>query len=114
MADAATIAAAEDDVLLSLPGLKGCVDLYRGSRDPADPWLSPLHGGLHDLGEIQAWVGTAEMFQPQCERLADLAAGAQGTSIELRLGHGLLHAWPIFPVPEQKLVVEEMTTFLTR
>ena len=37
MDDAATIAAAGDDGLLSLPGLKGCVDLYRGSRDPAAP-----------------------------------------------------------------------------
>ncbi|WP_323792966.1 alpha/beta hydrolase fold domain-containing protein [Nocardioides sp.] len=114
MDDAATIAAAKDDVLLSLTGLRGCVDLYRGTRDASDPWLSPIHGGLHDLGEIQAWVGTAEMFQPQCERFADLAAGAPDTDLELRLGHDLLHAWPIFPVPEQKLVVDEMATFLTR
>lgn len=114
MDDAATIAAAKHDVLLSLTGLRGCVDLYRGTRDASDPWLSPINGDLHDLGEIQAWVGTAEMFQPQCERLADLAAAAEGTSLELRLGHDLLHAWPIFPVPEQKLVVDEMASFLTR
>ncbi|MBU1803090.1 MAG: alpha/beta hydrolase [Actinobacteria bacterium] len=113
MADPATVAAARDDVLLSLRGLHGCIVLYRGDRDPADPWLSPINGGLHDLGEIRSWVGTAEMFQPQCERLADLAASAPGTDHELRLGHDLLHDWGLFPVPERDLLVDEMVAFFT-
>ncbi|CAB4691042.1 unannotated protein [freshwater metagenome] len=40
------------------------------------------------------------MFLPQCCRLADLALGAPGTDLTLRLGHGLLHDWPLMPVPE--------------
>lgn len=113
MSDRATVAAAPADVLLSLRGLHGCIELYRGDRHPSDPWLSPINGGLHDLGTIQSWVGTAEMFQPQCERLADLAAAAPGTDHELRLGHGLPHDWALFPVPERDLLVEEMVSFLT-
>ena len=100
MADPVTIAAAAHDPLLSLPGLRGAARLYAGGRDLSDPVLSPIHGGLHDLGRIQAWVGTHEMFLPQCCRLADLALGAPGTDLTLRLGHGLLHDWPLMPVPE--------------
>lgn len=112
MDDPATIAAARHDVLLSLRGLHGCVELYRGERDAADPWLSPINGGLHDLGEIQTWVGTAEMFQPQCERLADDASSAPGTELELHLGHGLPHDWALFPTPERDELVDEMVAFL--
>ncbi len=112
MADAATVAAARHDVLLSLRGLRGCVELYRGDRDPTDPKLSPINGGLHDLGRIQTWVGTAEMFLPQCRLLADRAAAESGTALELHLAHGLLHDWALFPVPERDLLVEEMLTFL--
>jgi len=113
MSDPATVAAAPADVLLSLRGLHGCIELYRGDRHATDPWLSPINGGLHDLGTIQSWVGTAEMFQPQCERLADLAAHAPGTDHELHLGHDLPHDWGLFPVPERDLLVEEMVAFFT-
>ncbi len=113
MDDQETIDLARRDVLLSLPGLRGAAALYAGGRDLADPWLSPIHGGLHDLGSIQAWVGTAEMFVPQCRRLADLAASAPGTDLELRLGHGLPHDWALFPVPERAELVEEMDSFFS-
>lgn len=112
MDDAATVAAASRDVLLSLPGLRGAAALYAGDRPLADPWLSPINGGLHDLGEVQAWVGTEEMFVPQVQRLADLAADAAGTELTLRLGHGLPHDWILFPVPEREWLVDEMQEFL--
>ena len=114
MDDAATIAAADDDALLSLSGLRGAAALYAGDRPLTDPWLSPINGGLHDLGEVQAWVGTAEMFVPQDQRLADLAAAATGTTMTLHLGHGLPHDWALFPVPERAWLVAEMRTFLDR
>ncbi|CAN5382070.1 alpha/beta hydrolase [soil metagenome] len=113
MSDAETITMADDDVLLSLAGLRGAAELYSGGLDLADPWLSPINGDLHDLGEIQAWVSTTEMFLPQDRRLADLAAAASGTSLELRQGHGLPHDWALFPVPERALLVEEMLRFLS-
>lgn len=114
MDDAETIAAAERDVLLSLPGLRGAAALYAGGRPLEHPWLSPINGGLHDLGEIQAWVGTAEMFVPQDQRLADLAAAASGTTMTLHLGHGLPHDWALFPVPERRWLVEAMQAFFER
>ncbi len=112
LADPETVALAADDVLLSLDGLRGAAALYAGGLDLADPWLSPIHGGLHGLGEVQAWVGTSEMFLPQCRRLADAAADAAGTDLTLHEADGLLHDWALFPVPERALLVEEMDRYL--
>ncbi len=110
--DPATRALARRDVVLPLTGLSRAARLYAGDRDLADPWLSPINGDLRDLGRIQAWVGTAELFLPQVRLLADRAAGAAGTDLELHLGHGLPHDWPLFPVRERGLLVEEMLAYL--
>lgn len=110
--DPATRALSRTDVVLPLTGLSRAARLYAGDRDLADPWLSPVNGDLDDLGRIQAWVGTAELFLPQVRLLADRAAGAAGTDLELHLGHGLPHDWALFPVPERGLLVEEVLAFL--
>lgn len=110
--DAATRALSRCDVVLPLTGLSRAARLYAGERDLADPWLSPINGDLHDLGRVQAWVGTAELFLPQCRLLADRAAGAEGTDLQLHLGHGLPHDWALFPARERTLLVEEMLAFL--
>ena len=110
--DAATRALSRRDVVLPLTGLSRAARLYAGERDLADPWLSPVNGDLADLGRIQAWVGTAELFLPQCRLLADRAAAAPGTDLQLHLGHELPHDWALFPVHERDLLVEEMLAFL--
>lgn len=110
--DAPTRALARTDVVLPLTGLSRAARLYAGGRDLDDPWLSPLNGGLHDLGRVQAWVGTAELFLPQCRLLADRAAGEPGTDLELHLGHGLPHDWGLAPVPERELLVDAMLAYL--
>jgi epsilon-lactone hydrolase len=110
--DARTRALSRTDAVLPLTGLSRAARLYAGGRDLADPWLSPVNGDLRDLGRIQAWVGTAELFLPQCRLLADRAAGAPGTDLELHLGHGLPHDWALFPVPERRLLVDEVLAYL--
>lgn len=111
--DAATRALSRTDVVLPLTGLSRAARLYAGGRDLADPWLSPVNGDLRDLGRVQAWVGTAELFLPQCRLLADRAATASGTDLELHLAHGLPHDWALFPVPERRLVLEELMAYLS-
>lgn len=110
--DAPTRALSRTDVVLPLTGLSRAARAYAGERDLTDPWLSPVNGDLRDLGRIQAWVGTAELFLPQCRLLADRAAAAVGTELELHLGHELPHDWALFPVPERDLLVEEMLAYL--
>lgn len=110
--DPETLSEAPRDPVLSLLGLRGAARLYAGERDLADPWLSPLNGDLRGLGPMQAWVGTREMFLPQCRLLADRAATASGTDLTLHLGHGLVHDWALFPMPERELLVDAMLDYL--
>lgn len=114
MDDDATIAESRRDPVLSLTGLRGAARLYAGERELADPLLSPLFNDLDGLGEIQAWVGTREMFLPQCQRLADRAAAAAGTALELRLGHGLVHDWALLPGRSRVRLTEELLDYLGR
>lgn len=110
--DAETVAEARRDPVLSLTGLRGAARLYAGGRDLADPVLSPVNGDLHDLGRVQAWVGTREMFWPQCRLLADRAAAAPGTDLTLQVAQGAVHDWPLFGVPEARWWLEEALAFL--
>ncbi len=114
MDDDATVAESKRDPVLSLSGLHGAARLYAGERDVADPLLSPLRGELDRLGEIQAWVGTREMFLPQCQLLADRAAPTAGTNLELRLGHGRVHDWALLPGRARSLLTHEMLDYLGR
>ncbi|MDO9496544.1 MAG: alpha/beta hydrolase [Nocardioides sp.] len=112
MDDAVTIAADRHDPFLSLRGLRGAALMYAGGRDLADPVLSPINGDLADLGSIQAWVGTREMFLAQCCRLADLTLPASGTDLELHIADGMIHDWPMLPVPEARRTLDEAVRFL--
>lgn len=112
MEDPVTVAADQHDPFLSLRGLRGAARMYAGGRDLADPVLSPLNGDLTDLGSIQTWVGTREMFLPQCCRLADLAHRAAGTELTLQVAEGMLHDWPLLPVPEARRTMDEALRFL--
>ena len=112
MTDPVTVTADRHDPLLSLRGLRGAALMYAGGRDLADPVLSPINGDLADLGSIQAWVGTREMFLAQCCRLADLAQTAGGTDLALHVADGMLHDWPMLGVPEARRTLDEALRFL--
>jgi acetyl esterase/lipase len=41
-------------------------------------------------------------------------ARASGSSVDLHIGHGLMHAWPLLPMPEARTSREAMSAFLSR
>lgn len=113
MADAGTIAADRLDPLLSRRALHGAVRLYAGPHGLDDPRISPGLADLSGLGRVLALVGTREVFWPQCERLAQRAAEAGGTDLELRVREGLPHDWALFPgLPEQRDLATELVAWL--
>lgn len=112
MDDPATLAAAEYDPVLSLRGLRRAARMYAGNRDLTDPLLSPANGDLNNLGEIRAWAATRELLLPQCRALAERAATAHGTRLDLHIGQGLIHDWPLFPSPEARTTLTEAARYL--
>lgn len=114
MNDPVTVAADRRDPLLPLSGLRAAAALYAGGRDLADPLLSPIHGNLERLGDLQVWVGTRELFLAQVIRLADLARSAEGTDLDLRIGEHMIHDWPMLPIPEGRRALADAIAFLSQ
>lgn len=112
MTDPETIALDAVDQLLPRWGLQAAARHYAGGRDLSDPWLSPVEGGLHDLGELLVLVSRTEQFLPQARRLTALATAAEGTSVRLHEHDGLPHDWALFGLAEGAQTLDEVAAFL--
>ena len=92
------------DPWLAAPGLREAARLYGGSLPLEHPLLSPLFADLAGLGAITVASGTRDVLHPDALRLADLAA-QPGTPVRLLVGEGLLHNYPLLPIPEARPAV---------
>lgn len=83
-------------------------DIYAGQMSKAYPLLSPLHGDLSGLPPLLLHVSDSELLRDDSLLLAERAR-ASGVDVQLRLWHGLPHAWPNFAglMPEGDLCLVE-------
>lgn len=93
--------------------LTSAAQMYVGSGDLTQPWVSPHFAALHDLprtlihvGELEALLGDAQA----------LAAGmhAAGTRVQLQEFEGMWHVWQIFAgrFAEADASVKQLGAFL--
>jgi acetyl esterase/lipase len=99
MADPAAAALAERDLMLTILGARRAGEWYAGEMDPADPRISPLNADPVGLAPLHLWVGTHEIFLPDCRTFAGRARanGHRVTIHEMRMGQ---HVAALFPTPE--------------
>jgi acetyl esterase/lipase len=102
----------EFDPVLSVKGLLYAASLYASQEDLSHPFLSPLFGNMENLGEILLYVGTHEIFFPDCLALQEKIESSEGSSVSLVLGEGLMHDWVLFPSKEAKEVPAQIDEFL--
>jgi acetyl esterase/lipase len=100
------------DPVLSVKGLLYAAHLYSGGEPLSNPFLSPLFGNMDNLGEILLYVGTHEIFFPDCLSLQEKIGKAEGSSVSLVLGEGLMHDWVLFPSKEAREVPIRIDEFL--
>lgn len=101
------------DLLLSIDGLRRDGEIFAGSRDPADPSLSPLFADLHGLAPIQIQVGVDEILRAECEKFAERLEEIGG-SVELHLDPAGQHCGGFMTSPEGRALRIKMAAFLTR
>ena len=85
---------------------------YLAGADPRTPLASPLFAPLAALPPLLILVGTADLLLSDSERLAT-AATAAGVEVELHVGAGLPHVYPLMlGTPEAAAATETIGRFL--
>lgn len=107
--------AAERDPWLSFPHLSIYASFWAGSDDPerlADPRVSPGLGDLAGLPTTLMLCGTRDTLQPGCDALFTRADEADW-SLEYVVAPGLIHVYPLLPIPEAREAFEHIVQFCT-
>jgi monoterpene epsilon-lactone hydrolase len=85
---------------------------YLAGADPRTPLASPLFAPLAGLPPLLILVGTADLLLSDSERLAEAATKA-GVEVELHVGEGLPHVYPLMlGTPEAAAATETIGRFL--
>jgi acetyl esterase/lipase len=85
------------DPWLGADGLRAAATMYAGGLPLTHPLLSPVDADLTDLGPITVASGTRDVLHPDSLRLAERVPGTR-----LLVGEGLVHNYPILPIPEAR------------
>jgi acetyl esterase/lipase len=95
------------DPWLSTPGLIESGRQWSGGDDRKNPQLSPIHGPVRGLGRVLIFVGSREIMLPDCLSLRDRAR-RDGVEIDLVLGQGMVHVWPLLPIRQAHAPIAQM------
>lgn len=87
------------DPWLTRRGLLVAGRAWSRGADPKLPELSPLHGDLAGLPPITIYAGTRDILWPDAVVLARRAREA-GVEVELVEAKGMMHVYPLLPIPE--------------
>ncbi len=108
-----TVEAAARDPWLSLPHLSIYASFWAGSEERevlAGPRLSPGLGNLAGLPPTLMLCGTRDLLQPGCDALFDRADEADWP-LEYAVAPGLIHVYPLLPIPEARAAFEHIVHF---
>ncbi|WP_240034725.1 alpha/beta hydrolase fold domain-containing protein [Glaciihabitans arcticus] len=113
LSDPDVIETAKIDPWLDIPGASAASELYRGDLPVEHPRVSALNGSLEGLGDLQIFTGTLDMLNPDARRLRARAAEAHHT-LEFHEVEGMIHVYPILPIPEAAVARQQIIAFMTR
>ncbi len=101
------------DPWLAIPGTHAAGALYRAELAEIDPMVSPIHGSLRDLGPITMFSGTRDILNADAHRLFQLANHA-GHLLEFHEAPGMVHVYPLLPIPEGREARARIGEAITR
>lgn len=106
---------ARTDDVLTPPTLERMAALYLAGQDPRRPLASPLHAELGGLPPTLLLASDREILLDDTRRMARRLAEA-GVDVEVVIGRGQLHAWPLFwpYLPEGRRALDAIAAFVGR
>lgn len=99
------------DPMLAAIGLKEAGRLYAGDLSVEHSHVSPIHGNLQSLPPTLLFAGTRDIAHYDALLFADKMRAA-GVPVDLQIGEGMIHVWPILPIPEGKKALELIVSCL--
>ncbi len=108
-----TLEASARDPWLSYAHLSIYASFWAGTQDPyqlADPRVSPGLGDLAGLPPSLMLCGTRDLLQPGCEALFERADAADWP-LEYVVAPGLIHVYPLLPIPEAREAFDQIVHF---
>lgn len=87
------------DPWLAAAGPQAVAQLWRGELPIDDPLVSPIHGDLSGLAPITLFSGTRDIINADARSLVRKAT-ATGFPLDYHEAPGMLHVYPLLPVPE--------------
>ncbi len=101
LSDPAVGTIAPQDPYLAPDGLREYGLMYRGELPGDHPYVSPIHGELEGLGPITMLSGTRDILNADSRRFHRLCASS-GVELEYHEAEGMLHVYPLMPIPEAR------------
>lgn len=87
------------DPWLAREALLVMAERWRGDLAVDDPRVSPLANDLTGLGPLTVFSGTRDILNPDARALVRKAMAA-GVDVDYHERAGLLHVYPLMPIPE--------------
>ncbi|THG28457.1 alpha/beta hydrolase fold domain-containing protein [Naasia lichenicola] len=100
------------DPALSVPGPRAAAELWRGELAIEDPLVSPLLGDASGLPPLTVFCGSRDICYPDSLNLVAKARAA-GVEVEFHNERGLLHVYPLMPIPEARAAQAVMAQRIT-
>lgn len=101
------------DVTLAVNGLRKIASMWAGETSHRDYRLSPLFGDLDQLRDVAIYSGTREIMYPDATQFAQKLRQA-GIPVYFGVGRGLFHSYPLYQIPEAKVVMEQVTKLINK
>ena len=80
---------------------------WRGELSSSDYRVSPIYGDMMGLCPVTVFVGTREVLYPDTKMLVDMLRDSR-VKVDLHIGEGLNHVYPIYPIPEAKQALRQI------
>jgi acetyl esterase/lipase len=95
----------ELDLSLDIEGLRVQGTYYRGNLPGAHPLVSPIYGDINGQPVMDVYVGTHELFYPDCRDFSDKN---KDKGVCLHAFDGMQHDWMMLPIAEADQVLAEI------
>lgn len=98
----------EVDLILDRKVLQALATRYTGEFEDTNYLVSPIYGAIKRLPPITVFVGSEELFLPDCRKLK-VRAESEPMVFNYREFKGMVHNWMFLPIPEADIAFNMIT-----